>query len=520
MTDGSRSQSARTVLVTGAARGIGLACAKRFARSGDTVILADIDIAACEREAAALGAPHFALRMDVGSEDSIREAIRSAIARDGRIDILVNNAGIVDSQARPLLNVPAPDIRRLIDINLNGSFVAAREAGRHMATNGGGAVVNIASGAALRAIPGRAAYSMTKAAILGLTRALASEWAGSGIRVNAVLPGYVMTEILAALEREGRFDPRVVASAVPLGRLGTAEEVAETVYQVAGSTYVTGASISVDGGVDAFGAPTAAASGPAPRFDAAPSQVACVTGGASGIGAAIGRRLADKDYRVIILDKDEAALAKIGPGQVGIALDVTDEQAVDRCFDEISARYGPVAMLVNNAAIVDPLSPTLEQHLPDFQCVIDVDLMATLFASRAAAKQMIAAGGGAIVNLSSIVAAGGMPMRNAYCAAKAGVSMLTKSLACEWAQHGIRVNAVAPGYILTPAVEALMKKGERNLDAVRRRIPMGRLGTPDEIAEIVAFLLSGAASYMTGTIYAADGGYAAYGAPEAASGGD
>jgi NAD(P)-dependent dehydrogenase (short-subunit alcohol dehydrogenase family) len=124
---------------------------------------------------------------------------------------------------------------------------------------------------------------------------------------------------------------------------------------------------------------------------------------------------------------------------------------------------------------------------------------------------MMAQGGGAIVNLSSIVANGGMPRRNAYCAAKAGISMLTRSLACEWATHGIRVNAVAPGYIATPGVRALEQEGKRDLTQVRRRIPMGRLGEPSEMADVVAFLVSDAASYVTGSIYAADGGYAAYG---------
>lgn len=511
MESSAESKSGRVVVVTGAARGIGLACARRFAGAGDIVILADRDIETCQARADELGAPHFAIAMDVGNEASVVAAMRCIESQTGPLDVLVNNAGIVDAKARPILDVPSADIDALVRINLQGSYVVAREAGRQMIAANGGAIINISSGAGTRAIPGRAAYSMTKAAILGMTRALSCEWAPRGIRVNAILPGYINTEILASLERAGRFDPAAVGHAIPLGRLGNVEEVADVVFHMAGATYVSGASVSVDGGVDAFGGPADASKAPAPVMPKILRGVACVTGGANGIGAAIADKLVGDGHKVVVLDSDTDALSRIGDDRVAIELDITNEVNVERCIARISEEYGPITVLVNNAGIIDPMASTIDQNLSDFQRVIDVNLIATLQVARATARQMMANGGGAIVNLSSIVATGGMSRRNAYCASKAGVSMLTRSLACEWAEYGIRVNAVAPGFVMTSAIKALVDSGTRNLDAIKRRIPMGRLGTPEEIADVVCFLSSSAASYMTGAVYTADGGYGAYG---------
>lgn len=144
----------RIVLITGAAAGIGLATAHAFARGGDTVVLSDIDGAAAERAAEALGPAHQGLALDISDERAIVSGIARVARRFGRIDVLVNNAGVVDPEARPALDVPLDAVQRLIDVNLTGTWLAAREAGRVMLLQGEGSIVNIASGAALAALPG------------------------------------------------------------------------------------------------------------------------------------------------------------------------------------------------------------------------------------------------------------------------------------------------------------------------------------------------------------------------------
>lgn len=500
----------RVVIVTGAAAGIGLATAQAFAAAGDTVVLTDLDAAKAEACAAKLGDRHIGLAMDVSEEAAVVTTMAAIAARFGRIDVLVNNAGIVDPSATKVLDKPIAEVRRLVAVNLDGSFLAAREAGRVMVEQGSGSIVNLSSGAALAALPGRTPYSMTKAAILGFTRALACEWASRGVRVNAILPGYVRTEILASLERAGKFDPSVAGAAAPLGRMAEPTEIAAAVLHVAGACYATGAAFLVDGGVEAYGG-RGAASG-APVSGQVGDGVVLVTGGASGIGAAIADHFVGLGKTVVVADRNARRVGALPANRTGMVVDVTDEDAVETAVREITATIGPITVLINGAGIADTFTPTVEQSLADFRRVFDVNLTGAILTARAVARTMAAHGkGGAIVNLSSIAATAGLPRRNAYCAAKAGLTMLTKSLACEWAVHGIRVNAVAPGYIATPGLLALERDGLCDLTAVSARVPMERLGDPAEVAEAVAFLASNAASYVTGMSYAIDGGYSAYG---------
>lgn len=238
-------------------------------------------------------------------------------------------------------------------------------------------------------------------------------------------------------------------------------------------------------------------------------RVALITGGAEGIGWATARLFAAHGCRVVIADLSgaEARAETLGAGHVGVSLDVTDEAAVRTAVGGLDR----VDVLVNNAGIGDSHLPTLDQDIDHFRKVLDVHLAGAFLMARECGRRMVEQGGGVVVNLSSIAGVVGLARRNAYGAAKAGVAMMTRSLACEWAGSGVRVNAVAPGYAATDLVQKLVDAGRIDIDAITRRVPQGRLIDPSEIAQAIWFLASPEASAITGVTLSVDGGWAAFG---------
>jgi NAD(P)-dependent dehydrogenase (short-subunit alcohol dehydrogenase family) len=240
-----------------------------------------------------------------------------------------------------------------------------------------------------------------------------------------------------------------------------------------------------------------------------------VTGGANGIGWAIAQRFAAADYRVAIADLDSDAAAaratELGGIHIGYGCNVSTEADVVDLVAKVLGEFGKLDALINNAGIGDSHLPTLEQNVDNFETILRVHLNGTFVASREAARGMIIQGGGAILNLSSIAGLTGLPKRNAYGAAKAGIIAMTRSMACEWARYGIRVNALAPGFVRTALVQKLEDAGRIDRARLERRIPMGRLAEPAEIAETAWFLCSPAATYVTGSVLSVDGGWHAFG---------
>lgn len=248
-------------------------------------------------------------------------------------------------------------------------------------------------------------------------------------------------------------------------------------------------------------------------------RVVIVTGGGSGLGRAAAIGFAARGAQVIVGDLDassiDGTLALLAPGghRPG-PVDVTVEGAVDDLVATTFAATGRIDVLVNCAGIAEGAGSTIDRPVDSWLRMIDVNLTGTYLMSRAVASRMREQRSGVILTISSIAGVVGLPRRAAYTASKGAVTMLTRALASEWAADGIRVNAVAPGYIRTPMTDVLIAEGRIDADVIIRRTPMGRMGTPDQVADALVFLASDAAAFITGVVLPVDGGYLAHGAPE------
>jgi len=235
-------------------------------------------------------------------------------------------------------------------------------------------------------------------------------------------------------------------------------------------------------------------------------KTALVTGATRGIGKAVATHLATEGARVAVTGRRLEEARRIAgelPGECqGFALEVSDPESVAAAVGAVTAAWGRIDVLVNNAGITrDNLA--LRMKLEDWRAVLDANLTGAFLCTKECLRHMIKARRGAVVNVSSVVGALGNPGQANYCASKAGLEGMTRSLAREYANRNVRVNAVAPGFIETDMTEAL---GEKAREALLAQVPLARLGTPQDVAEAVAFLASDRSAYITGHVLQINGG--------------
>jgi len=244
-----------------------------------------------------------------------------------------------------------------------------------------------------------------------------------------------------------------------------------------------------------------------------------VTGAGRGIGREIAVSFAREGASVAInaahlssAEEGAQAAREFGGRVIAIEADVSDEAQVNAMVDRVVAELGGIDVLINNAGVSQaPVMPTIEQDTADFERIMNTNYRSAYLCSKAVGRHMVSKKSGKIVNLTSIVALTGIPMRTSYAPSKAALLNLTKVLAVEWAPHGINVNSVSPGFVLTDFVQALIDQGKFNKDSILKRTPTGRMSAPADIAEAVLFLASDAAKNIAGVDISVDGGWMANG---------
>lgn len=248
-------------------------------------------------------------------------------------------------------------------------------------------------------------------------------------------------------------------------------------------------------------------------------KVTLITGAGSGIGQAMALLFAEEGSDIAISDIDLPAaertakkIRKTGRKAIAIKADVSEATDVDAMVDSVLSNLGDIHVLVNNAGILSESVPTVESSIENWDRVVAVHLRGNYLCNRRVGQWMVTQKTGVIVNIGSIVGiVGGFPSVHSNQAAKAGIAQITRDLAVEWAKYNIRVNCVAPGYVMTPKTAKKVKSGDMDVSGICKRTPLGRLGKAEEIAKAVLFLASDDASYITGVTLPVDGGWLANG---------
>ncbi|TCN27040.1 SDR family oxidoreductase [Sinorhizobium americanum] len=244
-------------------------------------------------------------------------------------------------------------------------------------------------------------------------------------------------------------------------------------------------------------------------------RVIIITGAAGGIGRALVDAFAEHGDTVVAVDLPGSGVLELvrglGAGHLGLEFDVSREDDTLALYDRIEARFAQIGVLINNAGVGPSMAATIDTGVDVFRHALGVNLIGPFAMAGEAARRMHR--GAVILNVASLAGVLGNPRRNAYAVSKAGLISITKTLAFELAPRGIRVMAVAPGYVRTPMVSQLERAGKADLAAIRQRVPMGRMARPDEIARVVRFLASPQADFINGSLLTVDGGWMSFNQP-------
>ncbi|URE26844.1 Tropinone reductase [Musa troglodytarum] len=510
------SLRATTALVTGGTKGIGHAIVEELARFGAAVHTCsrnEAELSRCLQRWEAMNLKVTGSVCDVSSpveREKLMEDVKSIF--HGKLNILasrVNNAG-TGFQSR-VTDVTPEDYKLLMSTNLDSAFHLSQLAHPLLKASGIGNIVFISSMTSLIGIDTLAVYAATKGAMNQLTRSLACEWAKDNIRANCVAPGYIRTPLIEPLCENEEFVAKET-NRIPLGRLGEADEVAPVVAFLClpASCYVNGQVVVVDGG--RTGGDYKCGDNQAVGRWTLVGTTALVTGGTKGIGRAIVEELARFGAAVHTCSRNEAELNEcllqwraLNLKITGSVCDVSSDVEREKLMQTVnSVFHGKLHILVNNAGTVI-WKPVVEHTPEDYRRIISTNLDSAFHLSQLAHPLLKASGRGCIVNISSVAGFVAIDSASVYAATKGALNQLTRSLACEWAKDNIRANCVAPAYIRTPLIQPL-SEDEEFVAREGHRVPLGRLGEPEDVAAVVAFLCLPASDYVDGQVIIVDGG--------------
>lgn len=516
-------------LVVGGGSGIGTATARMLAANRVRVMVADRNADQARQAAADIvdaGGEAESVALDLADSAQIDAAVRSTAERFGGIDVLVNTAAFV--KAAPLDDGALDEWDQSFRVNVQAALELGQACLPHLKRSERASIVLVASLAGVHGFPRGAGYGPSKAALITLARQMGLEWAKYSIRTNVVIPGSIETPMSS-----GHHSPQMRAlreATIPMRRLGQPEEVASLIQFLASpaASYLTADAYACDGGfsqamfMSTFGTTAAEEAPPRPVYRAVPMDwmvkspvrglAALIVGGGSGIGEATAKTFAANGGLITVADRDmqgaERVVSEIeaaGGHAIAARMDVSSAEDAARAVTATIVTFGRLDALCNLAAMVRP-QPLDACSLTDWEACFNVNVRGALVLARACLPHLRQSPAASIVNVGSLGGVWGRPNGAAYGPSKAALMTLSKQMALEWARDGIRVNAVTPGTIDTPLARATIPT-----EVLRERaaeIPMARLGTSQEMANLIVYLLSPVASYITAQVFNCDGGHA------------